>query len=329
MKYIQTIFLLMLFTVSAFAQESNLSNSNDSMQIKQELYFKWLAEKFSQTRKLNISYNNYGSTNFKTYFKENYLGKNEIENTHDVSVNINLDVLKKKKWKLTYSGYYNYQNFEYDSNTSFVSNPELHYLSSAFSITYFSVLNKKPIIYNASLIADASGEMFGRIKGLVSATYVLKADKKSVLTIGLGATIDPTNPFPVFPIVTYTKPIFNGKWRLDMVLPAKIMLQTQLGQTGRVSLGSELGTSSTYFKDNQIVNFANKFEFRQTHIKSGITYEYLLKNKIVLTAKAGVLNVIRSRVSEKGESFSDNNYLLEFKPTTAPYINLGVSFNPF
>ena len=220
----KTVFLLVgccLLTLKGFAQQQ--APASDSIQISPEVYFKLLAEKFSQTRKLDVSYSTLGSTNFKTYLKESYLGENQIDYTDEVRVNLNLNLVQKQRWKLTYSGYYNYQGYHYDAENDFDLDPELHYLSSTLSFTYFSMLFKKPIVYNASLITDASGETFGRVKGLIAVSYILKADKKSMMGLGVIASIDPTNVFPVIPVFSYTKPVLNDRWRIDLVLPIKAM----------------------------------------------------------------------------------------------------------
>lgn len=326
----KNVFLLIgccLLTLKGFTQQQ--TSASDSIQLSPELYFKLLAEKFSQTRKLDVSYGTLGSTKFKTYLKERYVDENQIDHTDEVRVNLNYKIAQKQRWKLTYSGYYNYQGYHYNKPNNFNLDSDLYYFSSTFSFTYFSTLFKKPIVYNASLITDASGEMLGRVKGLIAVSYILKADKKSRMGLGIIASIDPTNTFPVIPVFSYTKPVLNDRWRIDLVLPIKAMLQRQLGHTGRISIGSEIDITDTYIKTNRIISTANKFEYRQTHVKSGITYEYLLKNKIVLYAKAGVLNAIRSRISKKGDSFSNDNYILEFKPSSTPYFNIGASFNPF
>ena len=97
--------------------------ARDSTQLSPELYFKLLAEKFSQTRKLDISYSSVGSTNFRTYLKENYIGKNTVDHTQEVRINLNLNLVQKQRWKLTSSWYYNYQGYHYDQARSDRQNP--------------------------------------------------------------------------------------------------------------------------------------------------------------------------------------------------------------
>ena len=303
--------------------------AQDSTQVSPQAFSRGLAEQFSQTRILDIQYGMMGSRDFGTEILGNDLEKGNIETTQDLQVNINLPIIQKKRWKLTYSGQYTYQNYNYAFPNAQNTQIDLHYLNSGVSFTYFSSLFKKSIIYNTSLFVDGSDKMFGRATGLITATMVLKRKPNSSMTVGLVGIIDPTNNVPILPTFSYSTKLFKDKYNLDIVLPSQIMLRTRLGKTGRISLGTELETSSFYLENNKFLTNTNEFEFRQTGLKSGLTYEYLIKQKFVLTAKAGLLNVFQSRISEKGERFNNDNYLIDFEPEPTGYFSVGISFNPF
>lgn len=123
--------------------------------------------------------------------------------------------------------------------------------------------------------------------------------------------------------------MFDERWRFDMVLPVRIMMQTQLRKTGRLSIGTELESSNLYFKSDELLNTTRSYEFRELQLKTGITYEYLINRSFVITAKAGLMNIAQSRISEKGEKFNKDKYLVDFDPDALGYFNLGVSLNPF
>lgn len=322
MKYFFLSFIfLLLMNNTIFAQ--------DTIQVSPDSFSKGLAKQFSQTRILDIQYSFHGSRDVSTKYLGDNLGTKHIESTENLRISINLPIITKDRWRLTFSGNYSHQNTKYSSQETQNFDEELHHFYSAMSYTYFSSLFKKPIIYNSSLIVEASGQGFERVKGLLSAIMVLKRGKNMNMSIGLVGLIDPTVTIPILPTFTYSKSIFNNKWTLDAIIPAHIMLRTRLGETGRISFGTEIESTSFFFNSNEIVSYTDDFEFRQIGLKSGATYEYLLKNKFVLTAKAGLLNVFQSRVTEKGKRFNKDNYLIEYDPKATGYFNLGISFNPF
>lgn len=322
MKYLFLTFIcLLLINNKIFAQ--------DSTRITPGIFSKSLAKQFSQTRTLKIQYGLLGSRDFDTEFLGNNLDKGHIKNTQDLRLNINLPIMQTGKWELTYSGNYNYKNYNFDYAENQNFEKHLHYFSSAIRFTYFSTFLNKTVIYNTNLIANASDKIFGRVTGLISVTMVLFKKTNSNMTIGLVGFIDPTSTIPILPTFSYSQYIFNDKWHIDMFLPAHIMLRMQLGNAERISIGTQLESTSFYLNNNEILTYANNFEFRQTALKSGITYEYLSKNNIVLTAKVGLMNVLQSRVSVKGESFNNDNYLIDYKSEATVYFNLGISFSPF
>lgn len=321
MKYFLLGACLLLLKYNVVAQ--------DSLQVNPEAFYKSVAEQFSQARILDIRYGVIGSRDFDSEISGSEVGKGHAEAVQDFSLNINLPIIKKERWKLGYSGNYNFRSYNYTNAEDGNVQADLHYINSSVNVTYFSTLFKKPVIYGARITADASEEMFGRVTGMAFATMVLKRRSSSTLTVGLMGFIDPTTTVPILPTFTYTAPLFGNKWNLDVILPSHVMLRTRLGRTGRISFGTELESTRFYFKSNEIVPYTNNFEYRQTALKSGIMYEYLLKRKLVLTAKAGLLNIFQSRITEKGKRFNQDNALINYEPRPAGYFNLGISFNPF
>lgn len=308
------------------------SNAQDTIpeSFPSDILSKTLAEKFSVARIANFQYEKRTSHNFDTEFLGQDLGERRITDNNRIKANFNIPVIMKKQNKLTYSLFYDYEGFTVSNpeNESIHKNVDLHYISSIVSYTFFSTLFKKPIIYNGSLIVDGSQKNIERVKPMASAVLVLKRTDKTTMTAGLVGFYDPTSRIPVFPVFTYSHR-FDNNLRLDIILPQRILLQTRVAKSGRLSLGSELNSTNYYIRSKEIVPYADKFEFRQIEAKSGLAYEYLIKNSIVLTAKTGIMNVLSSRLSKRGESFTDDHYIMKFRPKASAYFNLGVSFNPF
>lgn len=303
--------------------------AQDSVTVAQQFSAE-LAKKFAIARIVDFQYTGMSGRNLSPILLGKNLGKREISNNYGLKTSLNLPLLKGKKWLLSYNFLYNYQhvNMELPDHSDNTAQLNLHYLSSTGSFTYFSRLLDKTILYNGSLILDGSQKKLERIKPMGSAIMVLRKDKKISMTVGLVAFYDRSSQTPVIPVFTYTQN-FENNWRLDLILPQRILLQTRLLPNGRFSFGSQLNAVTFYERTGQIVDFANKFEFRQTEIRSGVTYEYLIHKSIILTAKGGVMNVLNSKLTEKGESFSDGHYLMKLKSGASGYFSLGISFNPF
>lgn len=210
--------------------------------------------------------------------------------------------------------------FEQDGTVDF------HYFSGALNATYFSTLFKKPIIYTTSIIADANDESFGRVKASLGFTLMLKRTKHTTIGIGAIGFIDKIAQIPALPVFLYNHKFKNPKWELDVILPLSVFLRKYLGENGRLSLGSTFGSSGFYVNsNNQSLN--DLLEYRQLEIKTGLMYEHRINNFITGTVQGGMQNVLNSRLTEKGESASNNIY--ENTQDPAAYFKIGLSIDPF
>ena len=68
-------------------------------------------------------------------------------------------------------------------------------------------------------------------------------------------------------------------------------------------------------------------ELNQLELKSGITYEHHFTPKIIGLFKAGINNVIRTRITEKGDRSS--KYIYDQKEEAQVYFRFGISYNLF
>lgn len=287
-----------------------------------------ITERFAETRMFDFEYQGLSSRTIKPILLEAKHSKMKVNHHSGFKTSINIPVLKGNKWQLTYSLLYHYQGMELTTANQPLNEVDLHYVKSTATYSHFTSIFGKLLVLNGSLILDGSQKNFERLKPMASAFLVLKKTEDVRMSVGIIGVFDPTSRTPVFPIVTYTRNLENN-WRLDFIFPQRILLQTRLLRNGRFSVGTELNGSSFYIRSRNIVDFANKFEFRQTELRTGASYEYLLNKSIVLSAKAGILNPISARLSERGQPFHDDQYLMNLKSGASGYVNLGISFNPF
>lgn len=300
---------------------------------KQETAQKIKAE-FPRTRVLNFEYGQSFKRDFSSELFDKKFQEGEITNQKTFNTSANIPVYRTQKWTLTGSLNYTFNEFKF-KNLQNISNTTLfeqegivdfHNFSTSVSSTYFSSLFKKPVIYNASLIIDGNEEGFERVKGLVGASLIMIRTNRTTITLGAILFVDPTSQIPFFPTFSVTHQFKNSPWELDFILPQRLLLRKMIGENGRLSIGSMLGSTGFYVNVDE-PNFADVYEYSQLEINSGLIYEHKIAHNMIFTAKGGLTNFIGNRLTEKGEPNKDHIYKNEQDPTG--YFNVGFSFNPF
>jgi hypothetical protein len=309
-------------------------NAQDETPFKKEADSIIRAE-FPRTRLFNIDYNQSLSRDFESKLFGEDFQKGTIDNQKTVNMSANIPFIKTRKWSLTGSASYKYVEFEFGEIENMSTATPLfeqnsienfHNFSTALSSTYFSMLFKKPVIYNASLIVDGNDKGLERVKGMLGASFILKRSATTTITLGAIVFIDPTAQIPFFPTFTYNYKFKKSTWEFDFILPQRILFRRPISTKGRLSIGTEFGGNGFYVNVDQ-ANFPDVFEYSQLEINSGFTYEHKLSNSVFATVKAGVTNFISNRLTEKGEP--SNDYIYENDQDMTGYFNVGISFNPF
>ena len=296
---------------------------------------KVVTDKFPTTRILDVQYEQLGPTNFDSKLFGNRFEKGRIE-SHDrlkVAINVPFFSSKSKRFVLTSSLRYKYETYEFgdiykvNSTIPFTrEKEEIHFFAAALSATYIATLFNKPIIYNATATVDGNQDNVQRVKGFVTANVVLKRTANTTITVGALVMLDPSSIIPLTPLFTYNHKFENSKWDVDFILPQRILFRRGLLENGRISLGTELNSESFYLNLNT-ESLKGVYELNQLELKSGITYEYRFSSKIIGMVKAGVNNVISTRITEKGER--TNRYVYDQKEDPQGYFRFGISYNPF
>ena len=296
---------------------------------------KVVTDKFPTTRILDVQYEQLGPTNFDSKLFGNRFEKGRIE-SHDrlkVAINVPFFSSKSKRFVLTSSLRYKYETYEFgdiykvNSTIPFTrEKEEIHFFAAALSATYIATLFNKPIIYNATATVDGNQDNVQRVKGVVTANVVLKRTANTTIIVGALAMLDPSSIIPLTPLFTYNHKFENSKWDVDFILPQRILLRRGLLENGRISLGTELNSESFYLNLNT-ESLKGIYELNQLELKSGITYEYRFSSKIIGMAKAGMNNVVSTRITEKGER--TNRYVYDQKEDPQGYFRFGISYNPF
>jgi|TARA_R100000479_G_scaffold28896_2_gene11470 hypothetical protein len=327
-----TFCLLVLATTTIFSQSTEKTKQpTDSLKQKTVVGIK---EKFPRTRFLNFEYGQSLSRNFDSELFGEAFQEGDIKAQQTFSAAANIPLYKTRKWTLTGSLNYQFNEFEFDGldNTSTTNVFEqngivgFHNFSAALSSTYFSTLFKKPVIYNASFIVDGNDKGFERIKGLVGLSFIIKRTQRTTITLGAIVFVDPTSQLPFFPTFSYNHKFKNSKWEVDFILPQRLLFRRFVGNNGRFSIGSTFGSTGFYVNVDS-PGFADTFEYSQLEIKSGIIYEHRISDYLIGTFQGGLQNFISNRLTEKAEPTQD--FIYENNQDATGYFQIGISIDPF
>ena len=308
--------------------------------IAQETEFKQKERKrikgqFAAARVLNFEYNQSFSRDFESKLFDKDFQEGEIKNQKTFNAAANIPIIKTKRWTLTGSGTYKFNEFEFSEleNVSSINNYEqnkisdFHNFSAALSSTYFTMFLKKiPVIYNASVIIDGNEEGFERVKGMLGFSLIMKKTERTMITLGAIVIIDPTAQIPFAPVFSLTHQFKNSPWELDFILPQRVLLRRFIGENSRFSIGSTFGGNGFYV-NMDAPGFPEVSEYSQLEINFGIIFEHRLSKNLIGTVRGGLTNFISNRMTEKGEPNKD--YFYENKQNATGYFNVGVSFDPF
>lgn len=289
-----------------------------------------IVDKFPSRRNFDFQYEQLGSGSYTPEFRDGSTEQGRITNHYRFNAAVNFLLYKNGPLSISATGKYKYESFELtdaqNNNASLFTKSDFQLFTGSLNAGYLSKLFGKVIIYSGSIIADASDESLGRIKGIGAATMILKSTKNTSIAVGVAGVIDATSPFPVLPIFSYLQKFENSEWSMDLILPQRIMFKRRLLQNGRISVGTEFNNEQLYVKLNRY-DPGNVYDYRQAELKSGIIYEYRIAKNLIASFKGGISNAVISKVTAKGES--TNDYLFKNKQNTTGYINMGISFNPF
>lgn len=314
-SFLKTVLLIIFLPIYSFAQ------NKDSIQ-KRAVAF--VADKFPSTRILNVEYTTLSPYDFKQKLDGRDLSENKMKNFQQIKANANFYFFKKEKWTISTSLNYKYTTLDAkDNNSNFGYLSEknnFHYHSEAITASYISSLWNKMAIYTATFSVDGNEKSFERARGFLTGSLMLTANERTKLILGLAVIIDPSTQVPVFPVISYEHKFKNG-WIADVILPKRVQLKKDVFSNGRIAFGSDMDISSFYMNKNN-----KTYEYRQTEINTGVTYEHKI-GAFIGTVKTGVRSVPVARVFDKNDSF--NNYLYQARPKSSFYINFGISYNPF
>jgi len=318
--------LLVLFLISSVVNAQEIEEERAEAKER-------INDKFPSTRAFDFQMHQYTPADFDSELYDKDYQNGKMANYTKLRFAANLPIIKKPKWALTGSLLYNYSSLKFEdvenkmnpSLPMFDYKEDFHYFSGTLNSTYFTKLFNKPFIINGSVTLDASDKDFGRIKGNVMGTFILKKTDRTRISLGAMVFIDPTAPIPAAPIFAVEHKFKNNNWTMDFILPQRLLFKRGLLENGRISIGSEVDGDSFYVSTDQF-GANNMYDFRQLELKTGITYEYAVGD-VIFTVKGGMANFFQNQLIEKGKLAKD--YVFDLNRKGSGYFTLGVSYNPF
>lgn len=316
---------LLLLTVLANAQHGKESLQKRTVQN--------IKEKFPEERVFHIEYGQSFNRDFDSELFDEAYQDAKIKNQERLKAIANVPIYRKNRWEIMATGNYHFHRFDFDDVPTNVKpayfeckgSAEFHYLSTEIQVMRFSQLFNKPILYMGSIKADGTEKDFGRVKGSLGFSFLLKKTKQTVFGLGAMAFIDPSEQFPYIPTLVLTHKFNNSEWELDMLLPDRLMFQRSMGQKGRLSIGTSLENTGFYIENRGVGK--NLLEYTQLELKTGFMYEHRINHFITASVHAGLQNFLDSRMMEKGDASDDEIYTNSQDMTG--YFQLGISFHPF
>lgn len=323
---IKNMIVLAAFLIAPFAAKAQ---SQDSLAVKKA---RSAAETFAERMPFNIDFKQYGNYNFTSALRGQDLPAGTVANWSQFTASANVNIIQSRRWMLQGNAFYRVINEESNFSGPVAGVPqrsknEYQYFTEGLNISYFARLFGNAVIYSAGVNVDGSERSFERVRGLFFATLVLKADAKTRMNIGLLASADPSSLLPGVPVPTFLyQHKFDSGLDVDLFLPQYLYVRKQMFGNGRLSVGSELDPNTTFFLYNMGQD-RKTYQYRQIDVNTGVVYEHILPGHIVLGLRAGYRMNPYARAFEKRRSFSDYTWKASNDP--APYVNLGLSFNPF
>lgn len=317
---------LLLTTQVCFSQSIDSMSKKDSLPKK---VMARVADRFPSARMLNLEYSQVAPYRYAFKPSKGVLPKNKVTNQNMVKVNANISLVRTRKWIIGAALNYRYMGASAESpgiisGGAGTTTKGFHYHSTAINATYISTLFHKMMIYSGSVALDGSEQHFERFKGRLSGTLLLKANAQTKIMVGVSVILDPSSQIPALPIFSYEHRFTNGLM-VDVLLPQRILLKKDVFTNGRLSLGAEMNQNNFYLYRIDSTN--RRYEFRQTELNSGFTYEQLIGKSMSAFIKTGIKTSLNANIFKKSESAND--YVFEAKPNAAFYVNVGFSINPF
>lgn len=256
--------------------------------------------------------------------------------TNRTRANINLPLYAKNRNLFSLSLNYSHQFQQYGNvqpaelqDTKLADDKELSTNTYGFALSYVrnDSLFRLPVMYSLSIagVTGHSGSI-QKMSYMANVIFNLKRTAVSSLSVGGIFIIDPSLSIPFIPVVSYYRRFQPGQLELLIDLPQRAMLRKQFSKKSWAMLGTEVVNSVSFLNLSQY-NLPSATNYSSFELKSGLNFEYEIAPKVVAGIGAGIFSTVSSRMFKTTER--SNDYFLQDKIKSAPYVSISVSILPF
>lgn len=320
---------VVLATLHGYGQQLPAEKMKRAMDSIKAAYIDIAALKMPIIRQAGVTLETFGSGSIRSRLNGNPLFKGKTQTTR-VSAWFNVPVAHIGKTLISANfgarhqiiDLYDVENFD---PTVPVANGDIKktMLSTSVNATRLDSLFGKMAAYSlsASIVADPDTWQYRLVfSGLFSLT--IKQTPTTSLSIGALVLTDPTAPIPVIPYIRYSHRFKGSELFID---PSRIALRKELNARNFLWISNDIGGNMAMFKfKNDRV--PSKSIYTTLELKSGLTYEYRLTKKTIVTLGGGIVSTLNSRFLEQNKS---REPFIKNKQAIVPYAQIGISCLPF
>jgi len=292
-----------------------------------------LAIRYPALRQFNVVTSAYDYGDFNAKINDRQFASGKIRTLRTSSF-FNTPALKWAGNSLSATIFYTFTSLRLKDNINDPAGPKVGPLTSdkntfdlALNYSRSDSIFHHPIIYSAivNFISNNPGSV-RRVNFNGSFSLPLIRKRTTSLSIGALLLIDPSSPLPVLPIINYYHKFASSGVELIVDIPTGINLKKQVVKNAWVSVGSNQNSYSTFYNSHEgLLN--GKASFNTIEIRNGLSFEYLLAKKLMLSLGGGINNTASSRLFRDGENYSSASVIS--KNGSVPYVNLSLSLLSF
>lgn len=194
------------------------------------------------------------------------------------------------------------------------------------SFTRIDSLFGRRVIYTLSVTGLTSRtsaiEKLSYLGGMI---FVLRQSANSRTSLGFLVNVDPSITLPVIPVFGYWHK-FNKDVELTINIPQQVALRSSFSPHLWATFSSSLSGSIAFFRIAQ-PGIPEDVNYSSIELKTGPGVEYRFMKKLIVSVSAGMLTPIQVRAFDRTKN--SNDYFLQNKMQSTPYVTLGLSVLPF
>ena len=198
---------------------------------------------------------------------------------------------------------------------------DIHLYENQLSFIMMHDFNEQTRLYATFRGGSGSSQVFDFRHGAQSFNQVTLLEKRSPeRKWGVGVALSYQNRFSFLPVFKYQGPIF-GKWDLDLLLPARVLLRRSFNKTSRLFTGVRASSGTYLVGDNALQSemYANT-SYRRINLKGVVGVERQISPWVGLRAEIGANLPYRSGLYDLENPRVE---IHDFNQRIVPHVNFG------